>query len=136
MATDKRREQMREAEKRYRNKNRDKLRAKSLKYFQDNPDYKAERRQDVRAYVRLRKLSLGCIECGYNKHHAALDWHHKDDDKETCVGQCESISAADREMAKCVVICANCHRAHHYDEYVSARATFVLVPDYNNPILD
>ena len=110
------RERQRKAEQRYRDKNRESIRAKNLQYFKDNPEYKSQRRQDIRAVVSMRKLTLGCSKCGYNTHPAALDWHHTSDDKENIVGRCDSIAAAEREMAKCIVLCANCHRVHHADE--------------------
>ena len=62
--------------------------------------------------------SHGCALCGYNKCAAALDFHH--------VGNrlfrinCDTIHSgytnqeiAD-EIAKCVLLCANCHREVHH----------------------
>jgi hypothetical protein len=107
-----------EAERRYHDKNRKKRNRDSTQFFKDNPDYKKVRRQEIRTYVAIRKLTLGCSICGYKEHPAALDWHHTDDNKESIVGLCDSISAADREMEKCIVMCANCHRVHHAEQNI------------------
>jgi hypothetical protein len=132
---DGRRERAREAERRYHAKNRDKRNAAATQFFKDNPDYKIERRQSVRAVVAARKMALGCSKCGYKDHPAALDWHHTDDTKEGIVGRADSIAQAEREMAKCVVLCANCHRVHHAEER-GAHPKSIPAFDTNNPILE
>lgn len=88
--------------------------------------YAAEQFQRVKARKqRLRerfaeyKASLSCEVCGFS-HPAALDFHHRDgDDKQVEVAKMitwgnswETIMA---EVAKCQVLCANCHRILHYD---------------------
>lgn len=121
-----------EAERRYYEKNREKRNAASSQYFKDNPEYKNQRRQVIRSYTRARKLELGCNKCGYREHHAALDWHHTEDDKEALVSRADSMAQADREMAKCIVLCANCHRVHHYQD---SRDAIFVDPTEHNPIL-
>jgi len=61
------------------------------------------------------KLAAGCMDCGYNKHSAALDFDHVRGTKSF------NISRSDRpwevvlaEVKKCDVRCANCHRARHH----------------------
>ena len=65
--------------------------------------------------------SLGgkCMNCGYQKCLAALEFHHKDPKaKEFCISEAlrrgmydESIVLA--EAQKCLLLCANCHRELH-----------------------
>lgn len=67
------------------------------------------------------KATLSCINCGYS-HPAALDFHHviKSPDNKS-VNQLlrrDAFKAVYEEIKKCVVLCANCHRVHHYDEHV------------------
>lgn len=58
--------------------------------------------------------SGGCVICGYKKCLTALDFHHVPGEvKERAVSQANTISAAVREAAKCIVVCANCHREIH-----------------------
>lgn len=65
------------------------------------------------------KLSLGgCTKCGYNDHAVALDFHHvKPEEKVRPVTVRlwrANRAAALAESAKCVLLCANCHRVEHW----------------------
>jgi hypothetical protein len=59
------------------------------------------------------------MHCGFN-HPAALDFHHVDPkEKENNIHRLVSDGRWARvyeEIKKCIVLCANCHRLHHYDE--------------------
>ena len=65
------------------------------------------------------KKTLKCIKCG-ESHPACLDFHHRD--SSTKIGQIAnlvkswSIKRIKTEISKCDVLCANCHRKHHYEE--------------------
>jgi hypothetical protein len=65
------------------------------------------------------KRTLKCTKCEQN-HPAALDFHHIDpSEKENLVSKLVSngcFAAAMAEAQKCIVLCANCHRIHHYEE--------------------
>ena len=65
------------------------------------------------------KRTLKCTKCGFD-HPAALDFHHEDPtEKEHNVNRLISdgrFKKAYEEIKKCVVLCANCHRVHHYEE--------------------
>jgi hypothetical protein len=65
------------------------------------------------------KSGLSCTTCGFS-HIAALDFHHTDPalkdgniHKFVSNGQ---FAKAYEEIKKCIVLCANCHRVHHYEE--------------------
>ena len=64
------------------------------------------------------KLTAGCKKCGYREHAAALVWHHRDPaEKSFEVGPGaakRSWSSLLKEIAKCDVLCANCHAITHY----------------------
>ena len=68
---------------------------------------------------RVWRLRKGCTSCGYKKSAAALDLHHVNGDKEkrfsvTMFG----TKWFYKEAAKCVVLCANCHREKHEEEKI------------------
>lgn len=92
------------------------------KWFRDNwkkrkPQYEA-RVKKKQAKVRALKASCGCKVCG-EKDPICLDYHHTDPKTklfDICRAVCTGI-AWDKivlEIAKCEVLCANCHRRHHY----------------------
>jgi len=66
-----------------------------------------------------------CTRCGYNKSIYALDFHHVGKDKENTVSNLllratgtkgEYLALALAEAAKCVLLCANCHRELHAEQ--------------------
>lgn len=60
-----------------------------------------------------------CSECGGTFHQSAFDFHHtnpeeKDVDPGSLIRRKEAVLYA--ELDKCVLLCANCHRIHHWSE--------------------
>jgi len=57
-----------------------------------------------------------CSICGYDKCVAALDFHHiNPKEKEFAFhGLTASWKKAEKELNKCALLCANCHRELHY----------------------
>lgn len=55
-----------------------------------------------------------CQICGYNKYVGALDLHHVDPDKKSFSissrGHSRSWEKVKKELNKCMLLCANCHR--------------------------
>lgn len=70
------------------------------------------------------KKTLACVKCGQN-HPATLDFHHviqsKDNRKLFQLISDNAWAKVWKEVEKCVVLCANCHRIHHHDERVDNR---------------
>jgi len=100
----------------------------SAAYYEKTKDKTKQRAKKKRLLLRKEwkafKDTLYCAQCGFN-HSAALDFHHKDPSTKT-----DSVNAlvsngrytlAMKEMEKCVVLCANCHRIHHHDERHAAK---------------
>lgn len=75
--------------------------------------------QEAKAeWVREYKLSHGCADCGYAEHHAALDFDHRPGTakvRDIKKGQQLGWEALKTEVAKCDVVCANCHRVRTYN---------------------
>ena len=73
-----------------------------------------ERERLLREYVNAIKLERGCADCGYNAHPAALDFDHLPGyEKASTIAVLVNRYGYDRlvaEIAKCEVVCANCHR--------------------------
>lgn len=97
----------------------------SVEWEGRSPEYrarKAARKAVVVAQRRLElqeyKLALGCARCGYNEDARALDFDHRDRTKKLF----NIMQTVDRspkltwdEVAKCDVLCANCHRIKTYE---------------------
>jgi hypothetical protein len=73
--------------------------------------------QSRRNMINEIKLSKGCARCGYNAHAAALDFNHINGRKNFSISQDPKRAWADlsKEIAKCEILCANCHRIHTYE---------------------
>lgn len=75
-------------------------------------------RAEKRQYVQDKKTAIGCA-CG-EKHPACLEWHHtgeQEKEESLCrmIDQNRPYDVLDAEMAKCVVLCSNCHRKQHWE---------------------
>ena len=78
--------------------------------------YKVKKKKEWWDY----KKSLSCVKCGAS-HPAIIDFHHIDKHDPTKqkvhkLVQCGRYAAAYEEIEKCLILCANCHRIHHWDE--------------------
>src|SRR4029077_932503 len=111
-----------ERSRRYRLAHPDRVRATKVAYRQRNREKirEADRlstvstRKERRAWLDAYKVAAGCTDCGYDAHPRALDFDHIGTDKTGNVGRLAHHRIAwDRlmaEIAKCEVVCANCHR--------------------------
>jgi hypothetical protein len=77
---------------------------------------KRDRKQRYKQQLKDYKKSLCCSKCGINDHRV-LEFHHKDPvTKEATVASLikdRSFKSVLKEIEKCVVLCANCHRIEH-----------------------
>lgn len=66
-----------------------------------------------------------CEKCGYNRCNEALEFHHLNpDEKDFSVGKDgynHSWEQIKKELDKCIMLCANCHRELHAEEHKSIR---------------
>ena len=97
------------------------LRAYRRKHYHRNKkqyyDRNEKQQNALRKFVRLFKKKSVCKLCG-EKDSRCLDFHHKNPEKkESAISRIIhygwSIEHLKKEIAKCVVICANCHRKKH-----------------------
>lgn len=73
----------------------------------------SERAKRDRAYFQQIKLDRGCADCGYREHAVALDFDHLPGVEKRYRIACMAgmkRELIDAEIAKCEVVCANCHR--------------------------
>src|SRR3954471_13877800 len=77
------------------------------------------RKQEVINWFRAYKQTLSCVRCGENDP-ITFDFHHRDPRKKDpriseMWKKCWGITRIQAEIAKCDVLCANCHRKVHRD---------------------
>lgn len=95
----------------------------SRRHYENNKDYYVDRAKESKEKIRQAwwefKSTLKCVNCGFS-HPAALDFHHvirkAGNRKVNELLRNLALRKAMEEVQKCVVLCANCHRIHHYDE--------------------
>lgn len=90
---------------------------KSGRWYQQQKARGVKRKKD---FINL--LGGKCSKCGYNKNIAALDFHHiNPKQKETPLNfgflLKMKYDKCLQEIKKCIILCANCHREHHYPNY-------------------
>ena len=77
-------------------------------------------RQDIARYLDDLKRSAGCSRCT-ERDAICLLFHHSDPgtklfDLALAYGGRHGIERINAEIAKCEILCANCHRKHHWAE--------------------
>lgn len=80
--------------------------------------FKQVRKNSLRNKFVEFKKTLKCEDCGTNDHRV-LEFHHKDPsqkDREVSIMITWGWKKLMDEVAKCSVLCANCHRVLHYEE--------------------
>ena len=108
----KNREKKKEYDKKYRENNKEEIK----EYYFNNKE---------RIKKRAKKFKKWCVEykggkcqmCGYDNCLAALEFHHigeKSFDISRAVSKEKEV--LEKELDKCILLCANCHRIIHHEE--------------------
>jgi hypothetical protein len=73
--------------------------------------------QRGREYLASVKLANGCMDCGFREFPEALDFDHVRGEKLFNVSQAirRPLSILDAEIAKCDIVCANCHAIRTFE---------------------
>lgn len=94
--------------------------------YVDKRKYRDRRKYLIKAVhkrrKRVREMAVEykggmCARCGYNRCAEALEFHHTDLTKKdfgiSARGYTRSWERVKKELDKCVMLCANCHREIH-----------------------
>lgn len=88
-------------------------------YEQNKEKYKKlieKRKREIRDLYTDYKRNLRCSHCGEDES-CCLEFHHRDNNKESNVSSMpfegNSWESIKKEIDKCIVLCANCHRKEH-----------------------
>ena len=84
----------------------------------------AKRRKKYRDFTDEYKLESGCEICGYNEHACALQFDHRDPSEklfDVSRGRDYPWKVFLAEIAKCRVLCANCHAVYTFTEQIKSK---------------
>lgn len=92
-------------------------------HYQNNKEYylnrNKKRKIDNSKYVEELKKKSKCANCPEN-HIGCLDFHHLDESNKEFTISSGSLSISRsrliKEIAKCIILCSNCHRKLHYEK--------------------
>jgi hypothetical protein len=82
-------------------------------------------REETQRKTREIKMASGCLLCGFKSHPAALEFHHRDPKTKKfrlAMSRNYSWKMCLEEIAKCDVLCANCHAILEYDKKIQRKA--------------
>ena len=83
-------------------------------------DRKNRRQREIWDWFRRYKSTLSCTDCEIS-HPALLQFHHRDRAEKSftiskVISRATSVKRITDEMAKCDVVCVNCHAKRHWRE--------------------
>lgn len=93
----------------FKSKSRERWRTKSGYYLRDRRDSVKERRD----FIQKVKSETACKDCDKRFHPVAMDFDHRGDKTAGVAYMAQhgySLERIKAEIAKCDVVCANCHR--------------------------
>lgn len=111
-----------------------------VKKANPNTSFSQLKRYLNRKLEYINKMGGCCSKCGYNKNLSALQFHHLDSAKKEFNLDARTIGNSsdkklEKELEKCIVLCANCHAEHHYPENEIAKVSaFVRNSPFINKI--
>ena len=89
-----------------------------------SPDARGSRADHLQRILRDLKLSVGCADCGYREHPAALEFDHVRGEKRFNLAKVRhhtpAPTALRKELLKCEVVCSNCHHVRTATRYTVA----------------
>lgn len=112
-----------EKRKEWEEKNKEERKKYKAEWHQKNKERRLkklyeDRENKTKIFLEFKK-ELKCSNCGFS-HPAALDFHHLDQNLKSFNVSSEirfmSLEDLKKEISKCIVLCANCHRILHYDK--------------------
>lgn len=104
--------------KRYREARLGRFSEYNKEYRKNNPTYFRSwvhrQYEERKRYFYEHKAERGCAKCGF-KDPRVLEFHHIDPEKKlfSIAGSGRKFEDVKAEIAKCITLCANCHKIEH-----------------------
>lgn len=98
-----------------------------IKKFLESSNYRSLKNYRNRLKEMMVEYKGGkCEKCGYNNCIDALEFHHiNPSEKDFGISQYANLCYEDvkKEVDKCILVCANCHREIHHEENLKKQET-------------
>ena len=113
-----------------------------------NPNnYANQKKRGLKRKLEMIQFLGGCCnQCKYNKNMSALEFHHLDPSKKDFQLDVRKIANTNleslkKELDKCILLCANCHREKHnpgldksnYDNLLKVEISEISKKSFLNP---
>ena len=101
--------------------------------------YMAARAAALRDELRDYKMKHGCVDCGYKAHFAAMEFDHRPGTEKLFNVNSKVAADAEKvwaEVAKCDVVCANCHQIRTHERLTKSVRPSTLLPQLSKDGLD
>ncbi len=99
---------------RYASENREKCYEKSRNWAKKHPGYLGPKRQAISDEIKNIKESTPCFDCRNRFPYCCMDFDHvrgfKSKEIGSMVASSTDIESIRKEIMKCELVCANCHR--------------------------
>ncbi len=95
-------------------------RDKASAWYYANKEHVAAKNKAYRVIIRamiIKARDVPCMDCGHRYPQVCMQFHHRDPSTKKCeIANASTPNLAQKEMAKCDVICANCHCIRHGED--------------------
>lgn len=85
-------------------------------------DRQKDKRSKMRAHIQQSKTDIPCMDCGHTYPYFVMEFDHRPDEIKlyniSDVNNIPSMDALIDEMAKCDIVCANCHKYRTWERLV------------------
>ena len=128
-------------------KNKDKVKDTRAKYYIEHKDRINKHRREVRItkrdrtilfYVEFKYSGTPCMDCNTVYEFCAMDFDHRPNEvksfgiatKNDLLATPDRISQVEKEISKCDLVCATCHRIRTHVGRTSKEIKYAVAPEY------
>lgn len=110
-------------------KNIEDQRAASKRHYYNNKQSYLDKNKQYRLHIRKFiidfKENVECVDCGVKYPYYVMDFDHLEDKKFNIsyLAATGRIGKLKDEIAKCEIVCANCHRKRTYEREMRTRSS-------------
>lgn len=93
-------------------------------------------RERIRRYIRTIKATTPCADCGKKYHYCVMDFDHREGETKlfnlSSAWSQKGQDKVEQEVAKCDIVCSNCHRMRTYNRARHSKKAELATPPRKN----